>query len=182
MIERDSNPASAIDGYYYLRYTTDNTNLRLVRLQNNEMTGLGFDAFKEAVFDSISLNSVADSNHSCLICGTSSGNYHGDPHINKEDKICSLLSSRNEKGSNVYHLDLELGKGSLNLVPKVLECVNNYSRRYTQEMDSDVGEVPPNFYSREDGDMELVRPFSIMYEILRCWKIPELYEKNRMTI
>ena len=103
-------------------------------------------------------------------------------NIWEEDKICSLLSSRNEKGSNVYHLDLELGKGSLNLVPKVLECVNNYSRRYTQEMDSDVGEVPPNFYSREDGDMELVRPFSIMYEILRCWKIPELYEKNRMTI
>ncbi|KAL7528646.1 hypothetical protein ACHAXR_002543 [Thalassiosira sp. AJA248-18] len=159
-----------------------NTNLQRLYLGDNEMTGVGFGALEKVVFDSTSLNSAANSNHSCLICGTDSGNYLWDPQSNKEDKICSLLSSRNEKQNNVYHLDSEFGEGSLKLVPKVLECVNNYSRRYTRIMDGSYGKIPRNVYFREDGDVELVRPLSIMYEILRSWNMPGLYESNRMAM
>ncbi|KAL7523629.1 hypothetical protein ACHAXR_000259 [Thalassiosira sp. AJA248-18] len=159
-----------------------NTNLQRLFLEDNDMTDVGFSALKKVVFDWTSLNSVADSNHSCLIvCGTSSGNYFCDPQSNKEEKICSLLSSRNEEGTNSFHLDLEFGGDSLKLLSKVLECVNNYSRRYTRKMDGH-GVIPINEYSREDGCVELVRPLSIMYEILRSWNMPELYESNRMAM
>ena len=60
----------------------------------------------------------------------------------------------------MYHLNLEFGNededdDSLKLVPRVLESVHRYSYVYR-----------PN----------TAQPLSIMYEILRSWKIPELYE------
>ena len=69
-------------------------------------------------------------------------------------KIYSILSDRNREESNVHHLDLEFGDDSVKFVPKVMGSVQKYSEL------------------RRD---EHVPPFSIMFEILRSWKMPELY-------
>ena len=68
-------------------------------------------------------------------------------------KIYRLLSSRNEEGSNVYHLNMEFGgdddenDDSLKLVPKVLESVQHYSKRLQ--------------------GFPYKKPLSITYEIMR---------------
>ena len=58
----------------------------------------------------------------------------------------------------MYHLNLEFGDedegdGTLKLVPRVLESVHRYA-----------------------SERSVVPPVSIMYEIMRSWKMPELYE------
>ena len=76
--------------------------------------------------------------------------------MNRGRKIYRLLDSRHWEGTNVQHLDAEFGDESLKLVPKVLEAVNVYAE-----------------YGDED-----VHPLSLMYEIMRSWKMPSLYEHN----
>ena len=77
--------------------------------------------------------------------------------MNRGRKIYSILSSSNREGSNVRHLDSEFEDDYLKLVPKVLESVHGYA----------------GYSSHPTGD---VRPLSIMYEVLRSWKMPTLYE------
>ena len=90
------------------------------------------------------------------------------PKVNRARKIYHLLSERNREWSNVHHLNLELDDedDSLALVPNVLAGVHQYyhGTRFSQRYDSDQ-----------------VRPLSIMYEILRSWKMPQLYECRGMT-
>jgi hypothetical protein len=81
--------------------------------------------------------------------------------VNRGRKIYSLISSRNREGTNVHHLDAEIDEDSLKLVPRVLKCVNIYAG-----------------YSAEDVVEGYVHPLSNMYEILRSWKMPTLYENN----
>ena len=57
-------------------------------------------------------------------------------------------------------------EGTLALVPRVLDSVNHYAVTTMQQDVHDVSKHPGNF----------VPPLSIMYEILRGWKMPELYE------
>ena len=80
-----------------------------------------------------------------------------DPTLHRGMKIYSILSDRNRDESNVHHLDLEFGDDSVKFVPKVLGCVNRYSE------------------SRRD---VAVPPLSVMYEILRSWRVPELFESH----
>ena len=76
-------------------------------------------------------------------------------------QIYRLLSLRNRKGNNVQHLNLEFDDDdSLALVPNVLVSVHHYSR---------IQQSNP------------VHPLSIMYEILRSWKMPELYENSGVS-
>ena len=79
--------------------------------------------------------------------------------MNRGRNIYRLLDSRHRKGTNVQHLDAEFDDDSLKLVPKVLECVNVYA-----------GYIDPS--------APAVHPLSVMYEILRSWKMPALYENN----
>ena len=63
------------------------------------------------------------------------------------------------------HLNLEFGdedEDTLALVPKVLESVHRYSHECVHQ--------------RRRNQVEYVQPSSITYEILRGWKMPELYE------
>jgi hypothetical protein len=138
-----------------------NTNLRCIRLGQNDIADIGRDALRNAIYDSTSLNTVADSNHSCYIEGIDLdgiNRYAISPEENKGRKIYSLLSSRNREGTNVYHLGSEFDDESLKLVPKVLESVHMYARH-----------APSS---------NAVHPLSIMYEVLRSWKMPTLYENN----
>ena len=69
------------------------------------------------------------------------------------------MSTRNREGTNVQHLDAEFDDDSLKLVPKVLEAVRHYA---------EYGSSTDNVQSS----------LSIMYEVLRSWKMPTLYENN----
>ena len=151
------------DAILVARALKRNTNLRRLRLGQNDITVIGRDALRNAVYDCTSLNAVAASNHTCNIEGLDFGNapisYINSPEVNRGRKIYSLLSSRNRVGTNVRHLDAEFEDDSLKLVPKVLESVHICA-----------GYVDPS--------ASAVHPLSIMYEILRSWKMPALYENN----
>ena len=103
------------------------------------------------------MNAVADSNHTCDI-DIASCNDPDKLKANKGEKIYYLLSAMHRDGVNVRHLESEFEDDSLKLVPKVLESVNIYAE-----------------YGSSTGD---VHPLSIMYEILRSWKMPTLYETS----
>ena len=75
-------------------------------------------------------------------------------------KMYHLLSVRNRDENNVHHFNLEFGDDdendeSLKLVPKVLESVHRYGQWECTDY---------------------MPPLSVVYEILRGWKMPELYE------
>ena len=154
-----------------------NTNLRLLRLGDNDLTEIGKNALSNAIYDSTSLNSVVDCNHACDIEDISNllafshfrENYlDTEPRVNKSCKIYHLLSKRNRDGNNVHHLNVEFGDedDSLSLVPNVLASVQNYHFRTM---------LARRHYPDQ------VHPLSIMYEILRSWKMPQLYEYRCMT-
>ena len=139
-----------------------NTKLQGLRLGQNDFTEEGGRAaLRNAIYDSTSLKSVAGSNHSCSIVGIGFDHINNEKYsqvkVNRGRKIFNLLSSRHREGTNVRHLDSEFDDESLKLVPKVLDCVNNYA---------------------EHGSTDDVHPLSIVYEILRSWKMPTLYENN----
>ena len=157
------------DAVLIARALKHNTNLEHLFLYDNDLTEAGSNALCNAIYDPASLNSVADCNHKCSIHGISFGNDISNSNnvagssalYNKGRKIYHLLCLRNKEGSNVYHLNLEFGDedegdGTLKLVPRVLESVHRYDC-YTSER-------------------SVVPPVSIMYEIMRSWKMPELYE------
>jgi len=145
-----------------------NDNLRTLRLQENQLTKAGQDAIMKTIYDSTSLNSVSDCNHTCCVqfnddyrCRL---NERGDKLVNRRRKLYRLLSSRNREGSNVYHLNLEFGDDEpLALLPKVLGGVYRYSQ---------------SIASLDPLRADTVQPLSIMYEILRSWKMPELFEQQ----
>ena len=144
-----------------------NTNLKDLRLGDNDITHIGRKALSNAVYDSTSLNSVSDCNHSCYIDGIG-GNMH-DPSItpkcNRARKMYHLLSLRSRERSNVKYLNSEFDDedDSLTLVPNVLASVQQYC------------------YGGMHDYSDQVHPLSIMYEILRSWKMPQLYECRGMT-
>ena len=149
------------DAVTIARALKQNTNLRRLHLGQNDITETGCVALRNTIYDSTSLNAVAASNHTCCIEGIDLdgiNRYVDSPEVNRGRKIYSLLSSRNREGNNVYHLDAEFEDDSLKLVPKVLESVN--------------------IYARHSYRADTVPPLSIMYEILRSWKMPNLYENN----
>ena len=153
------------DAILIARALKQNTNLQCLNLGDNDITDIGCKALTRAVYDSTSLNSMADCNHSCTITGIGiridiPSNQDGiTPMDSRMDKIYHLLSLRNREGSNVQHLNLEFeDDDSLALVPRVLESVHRYSR-------DGQGQNP-------------VHPLSIMYEILHSWKMPDLYENS----
>ena len=162
----NNNNLNDEDAVLIARAMKHNTNLKVLCLDENNITEVGFKALREAVYDTTSLNSIADCNHTCSIYGLNLGGGTiknlSTPKRNRAWKIYRLLSTRNREGSNVYHLNLEFGdedEGTLALVPNVLESVYRYYNGY-----------------RRNTVNSSVPPLSTMYEILRSWKVPELYE------
>ena len=154
------------DAVLIARALKHNTNLKDLWLDDNDITEVGRSALCKAIYDPTGLNSLSDCNHTCRIHGLNSGEGTiknlSTPKHNRAWKIYRLLSTRNREGSNVYHLNLELGdeeEDTLALVPNVLESVYRYYNGY-----------------RRNTVNSGVPPLSTMYEILRSWKVPELYE------
>jgi len=161
------------DAILIARALEQNNILREIRLGGNMITNIGKEALLKVVYDPTSLNSISDSNHSCHIFGVVDvpmlsflNNASRIPSEWREWKIYNLLSERNGEGRNVQHLNSEFDDedDSLKLVPNVLGVVN-VDNKY-------------NSLIREPTYQIRVRPLSIMYEIVRGWKMPELYESR----
>jgi len=178
----DDNDATLI-----ARALKRNNKLRILCLGGNDITEVGIDALKRAIFDpSSTLNSAASSNHTCCIKGIGLDEYFYDKLATKKEirgrKIYSLLSKRAIESSNAYHLDSEFEEDhSLKFAPYVLGCVNRYS---SQRLDL----APPmwlrnqffNDWPEIANFKPFVRPVAIVYDILRNWRMPELYERKNL--
>ena len=144
-----------------------NTNLRVLDVYCNAITDSGWEALLNAEFDSTSLNSVADSNHTCGIFAKSRFNGGQDesddffePTAVRKKKIHFVLSSRNRDCSNVQHLD----DVPVEFLPDMLRSIQQYSDYHTGD------NVPP----KQD---EVVKALSVVYEIMRWWdKSVSVYE------
>ena len=160
----DNNDAKAIAGS--LKH---NTNLRDLDLTGNNISKAGWAALRKAEFDDTSLNSAADSNHTCCIIYPSGGDeikgldtseMNGDPDTSvafdpmnvRQKKIYSVLSSRNRECSNVGHFD----EVPVEFLPDMLSSIQRYSNYH----------VPENTPCQDSWH---VTPLSIMFEICRHW-------------
>ena len=138
-----------------------NTTLTHLNIDENRVGEAGAEALRRALCDETSLNSVADSNHSCSIDAGNelSMGYHShdenmnDGEINRAEKIYRLLSSRNETSSNVQHF----GNIDVKLLPNVLEAVQKYS-------------ISLNY-----SGSHTVEASSIVYEVMRKWDKARIY-------
>ena len=160
----DDNDAIAIATA--LKY---NTKLRALDLTDNNISKSGWTALRKVEFDDTSLNSAADSNHTCAIKYPSGGDeiqgldtsdMNGDinsghcfaPMYVRQKKIYSVLSSRNRECSNVGYFD----DVPVEFLPDILSSIERYSEYNIHD------HAPPQ--GAND-----VKPISLMFEILQRW-------------
>jgi hypothetical protein len=141
-----------------------NTSLRILHLYGNTIGDAGKEALRLVLHDDSSLNSIADSNHSCVVVGLYSvgWNINEKPEsFNRSRKLYKLLSERNTSmsTSNVQHF----GNIDVKILPFLLKAVQRYA-----------SVVYPNDHQRIDYCR--VEPLSIVYEVMRKWdKVFPLY-------
>ena len=153
-----------------------NTNLRFLDIAENvDITNSGWDALRKAEFDSTSLNSAADSNHTChIVIPTHQEGMNGDSETDdnfgqaavRQKKIYHILSSRNRECSNVQDLD----DVPTEFLPDLLRSIQKYSEYHLGENTPDGEMAPP----RDDKDVDAL---SVVFELMRFWdKSFGLYE------
>jgi len=143
-----------------------NTTLRLLEIGDNRITDVGWVALGKAVFNNVSLNSAAGSNHTCLIDFPSNGleivrEMNGRtncprfliPRYVRQKKIYTVLSSRNRSLSNVDHFSDDM---PVELLPDMLSTIQVYSDYHIK------------IYTPHQDTLD-VKPLSIMFEILQRW-------------
>ncbi|EJK71925.1 hypothetical protein THAOC_06591 [Thalassiosira oceanica] len=103
-----------------------NTNLQNVFLDDNSITSAGFERIRAAIYDPSSMNNMESCNHTCWV-DLVKGNAHGTPRQRRNRKLYQLLYTRHLDGSNVRHLNAELGeeKYTIKLVPKQVETMHH---------------------------------------------------------
>ncbi|KAL7450641.1 hypothetical protein ACHAWC_002523 [Mediolabrus comicus] len=146
-----------------------NTLLRSLNFSDNTISDAGKQSLRLVLHDDSSLNSIADSNHSCFLEGVAfyawnmrgfwkGGAWHEAPgSFNRARKIYNLLSERNKSisTSNVQHFD----EVDIKILPYMLKAVQRYA-------------VEIHAYGR-------VKALSIVYEVMRKWdKVFPLYTKE----
>ena len=106
-----------------------NTNLEKIYIGNNNITHLGRQALIEVLFNASSLNSCANSNHTCNIFGIehdiSPINRFNDPAVNRAMKIFTMLAGSTDRGE-FFNLAC-LGDLSYKLIPHVLTLAQNFT-------------------------------------------------------
>jgi len=160
-----------------------NTNLRDLYVDHyghNIITKTGWLALRKAEFDDTSLNSAADSNHTCrihypyssssndeVLQGLEMSEMNGtprhfgaslDPVYVRQKKIYCVLSSRNRNSSNVEHFeDLPF-----ELLPNLLSLIEQYSNYHIAQTQL------PTWQRVKQSTLD-VKPLSIVYEVLQKW-------------
>mmetsp|Transcript_15071 Transcript_15071/g.24522 ORF Transcript_15071/g.24522 Transcript_15071/m.24522 type:complete len:466 (+) Transcript_15071:305-1702(+) len=147
------------------RALATNNTLCYLDVRDNNLTDIGRGELLNAVFNSKSLNTVADSN-----CGSEwtakFNTFHMRP--NRRQKLYYVLSSRNNASSNIVQIGDDLALGH---IPTLLDSVQKYS-----EVDYNSGN---GYYVQKKFDV--VPPLSVVYEILRGWNMPVLYENAHLA-
>ena len=157
-----------------------NTTLRGLDIQQNTgISNVGWKTLWKVECNYTTLNSLADSNHSCSM-GYPFGSkyYHNnheewngfnpdaddkyDPVFVRQKKIYSALSSLNRSSSITQHFEFE--DIPVELLPNMLVSIQRYSNYHAQK------HAPTKHRSH-------ARPISIIYEILQRWdKSLEVFE------
>ena len=178
-LELNGNQLDDNDAIAIANALEHNTNLRVLDVRNNNLTRTGWAALRKAEFDDTSLNSAADSNHTCLIdyptgvdaiqgLDTSEMNGRHDSENDfderkvREKKVYSVLSSRNRNCSNVGHFD----DVPVELLPDMLRSIQKYSK-YNVLHDEDDAE--DDVYSPCSQGINDVNPLSLVFEVCRYW-------------
>ena len=157
LLDLSGNEFNDNDAVFIANALRSNTTLKSLVI---EVGDDGNETLRVAVCDESSLNSVADSNHSCLIEAEYGvdGNETDSREINRARKIYSLLASRNETMSNVQHF----GDIDVKLLPKILAAVQKYSNMKV---------------AWDTSYCVKVEALSIVYEVMRRWdKVSPLYK------
>jgi len=177
-LELDANKLNDNDATNIAAALKDNTKLRTLNIRENSVTNAGWEALGKTVFDKTSLNSAADSNHTCCIDFPEDDNeFDGVRKINgtgshsnvrdancfnpinvRQKKIYHVISSRNRSMSNVDHFDDDM---PIELLPDMLHSIQKYAD-YHSLADNSNRPPPPR-------DTQDVKPLSIMFEILQRW-------------
>ena len=108
-----------------------NTNLRILDIYpSGDITDAGWDLFLKAEFDSTSLNSAAESNHTFYIDRISKFNGDSETEDNfgqaavQQKKIYHILSARQDRQcSNIQHFD----DVPIEFLPDMLSSIQQYS-------------------------------------------------------
>ena len=151
-----------------------NATLRKLRLLWVHNTLNNCHLLESVIFNRTSLNAIYDSNHHCNIVLFGRGdipsdihkfNTYRDPILNRRQKIYNILSNRNRRRENAALFESN-GIG-VKHVPQILALLKPLSEHSLRSQLKDmVNNIP---------DKDEVLPLSIAYEIMRDWKMPELY-------
>jgi len=146
-----------------------NTTLRRMHLGYVDDLPNNWRLLKSAVFDFTSLNAAFNSNHYCHVIvlrhdkrpiDICKFNSCVDPTLNRRKKIYCILSMRNIAQENVACFESD-GIRTQHL-PQILSLLKPFSEHYLHDENGAQDGIEQN-------------PLSITYEIMRNWKMPELY-------
>eukprot|EP00956_Cyclotella_meneghiniana_P020720 scaffold36945_cov42-Cyclotella_meneghiniana.AAC.1 len=179
ILDLRGNPFNGQDIVYIADALRNNTSLRNLRLglNNNRVLPGNWPPLLPIVFDQTSLNSAYDSNHHChleilsrqlrphpISKFISKFNKYEDPIMNRRKKIYHILSTRNRNRENAAYFESD-DIGIMHM-PRILALLKPFTEHYLDDKEG-----------KEDDEVE---PLSIAYEILRDWKMPELYNLDCM--
>lgn len=162
------NPFSDEDLVHVQTALQSNTTLCQLRFEIDALPNT-WRRLVSLVFDCTSLNAAYDSNHCCCLEGFLTGNsihrkYFNSgtlPGWNRRKKIYTILSMRNANRHNAAYFESD--RISIKHLPQILSILKPFSEHTLHNEDDDIG------------DHDDVKPLSIVYEIMRDWKMPELY-------
>jgi hypothetical protein len=173
-LDLSNNDLSGDSVYLLANALRSNTSLRFLQLFGNPISNADYETFRLVLHGDSNLNSIADSNHSCVLEGVGfswnvdgfqkNGAWHeATESFNRARKIYNLLSERNKSisTSNVQHFD----DIDVKLLPVILKTVQRY--------ESAANATTSNNNCR-------VKALSIVYEVMRKWdKVFPLYTDGR---
>eukprot|EP00956_Cyclotella_meneghiniana_P031142 scaffold80795_cov76-Cyclotella_meneghiniana.AAC.3 len=171
-LDLSKNPFTHQDVILIADAIKHNTTLRVLKLCTNLDQSYLFDSL---VFDDTSLNALYHSNHSCKIRHSFSHqpfrdldlNPYHDRNLNLKRKIYTLLSRRNRQNENAACFDSE--GIMIKHLPHILSLLKPYSEH--------------NYCDQWfPADADEVKPLSITYEIMKGWKMPELYNLCKVDV
>ena len=172
----EGNQLTDDDALHIAQALQPNTNLRYLDLEDNELTlngkrdfhrqaiwGVGRSVTSELKPIHEALNAVSEANHTCEIRGISRSskqfmNDNDEPaKQNRREKLFSLLLYRYREGCTISQLESEFSEDCMGLVPHVIACINTYAayRHHPQ-----------------------TQCLSILFELARNWKTPEIYQSS----
>ena len=179
-LDLEGNRLNDDDALHIALALQSNTNLRLLDFEKNKLTANGKSAaYCQAVFgcnpsdlpaylksvSGVNLNTVSEANHTCEIAGVSKEKSfmncrNKSAKSNRSRKMFLVLRKRHRQGCSITQLESEFSGNCMGLVPHVLACVSTYSSTYS-------------------GESFKQKCLSVIFELVRGWKIPEMYQFRR---